>query len=564
MASGEQGPEEYGHTDDGAGRLLAGRYRVTARLGRGGMGVVWRAVDEVLGREVAVKELRTYTDAAGPELSELRLRMQREARAAARVRHPGVVAVHDVTEVDGRPLIVMELIDGPSLDGVLRERGTLDPYEAARIGAAVTDALAAAHRAGVLHRDVKPGNILLDPSGRVVLTDFGIATMDDPGDGSATRLTRSGELVGSLDYLAPERAQGAAPGPPADVWAVGATLYAAVEGAAPFRRTSTYSTLTAIVSEPLPEPHRAGPLAPVLRRLMDKRPDARPDAEEAREALRQVAEARTRDMPTATLRRTPPRAPEPTQRTAPGVPMAPSHAEGTAPRTGAPTGPPPAPAPGAPTGPMSTATGSPRRRGRALLAAGAVAVVLAAAGVTAALVPDQGAPKTAPAASRSDAATTKRAGTGWSTQPKKSHGHGGESAGPGGTTSGAGHAEPSARASASAPDGQSDSPAPTGSSGPASTPAAACRAVGGGTYDCQVWRTAKSYTASGTEAGTLNAGTDYFYCQAKLDRRETYGRWTNVWWAKTDDDSGNTGVYVSDVYLKGGNNDEPVPGLPVC
>ncbi|NUS79468.1 MAG: serine/threonine protein kinase, partial [Streptomyces sp.] len=175
MSSGDDGRTE------GTGRLLAGRYRVVAQLGRGGMGMVWRAVDEVLGREVAVKELRTYTDADGPELADLRLRMQREARAAARVRHPGVIAVHDVAEVDGRPLIVMELVDGPSLDDVLRDRGTLGPHEAAGIGAKVMDALAAAHRAGVLHRDVKPGNILLDRSGRVVLTDFGIATMDDPG-----------------------------------------------------------------------------------------------------------------------------------------------------------------------------------------------------------------------------------------------------------------------------------------------------------------------------------------------------------------------------------------------
>ncbi|GHJ42248.1 hypothetical protein Sm713_78570 [Streptomyces sp. TS71-3] len=198
-----------------------GRRRVAGQLGRGGMGVVWRAVDEVLGREVAVKELRTYTDAAAGELSDLRVRMQREARAAARVRHTGVVAVHDIAEEDGRPLIVMELVDGPSLDDVLRERGTLGPGEAAAVGAEVLDALAAAHRAGVLHRDVKPGNILLERSGRVVLTDFGIAAMDDPGDGSDTHLTRSGELVGSLDYLAPERAQGRAPGPASDVWAVG-------------------------------------------------------------------------------------------------------------------------------------------------------------------------------------------------------------------------------------------------------------------------------------------------------------------------------------------------------
>ncbi|MGK5693881.1 protein kinase domain-containing protein, partial [Streptomyces sp. URMC 128] len=313
---------EYGRQADGTGRLLAGRYRVTAQLGRGGMGVVWKAVDEVLGREVAVKELRTYTDTAGPELAALRLRMQREARAAARVRHPGVIAVHDIAEVDGRPLIVMELVDGPSLDDVLRERGTLDAREAAGIGAKVMDALAAAHRAGVLHRDVKPGNILLDRSGRVVLTDFGIATMDDPGDGSATHLTRSGELVGSLDYLAPERAQGADPGPASDVWALGATLYAAVEGTSPFRRTSTFSTLTAIVTEPLPEPRRAGPLAPVLQQMMDKRPEGRPEAEQARETLQAVADMGGADTPTSSLRGPVP-APSPRPETERGVPSVP-------------------------------------------------------------------------------------------------------------------------------------------------------------------------------------------------------------------------------------------------
>ncbi|MEX0168889.1 protein kinase domain-containing protein, partial [Streptomyces sp. LMG1-1-1.1] len=278
MSSGENG-------------RLAGRYRIVRQLGRGGMGVVWRAVDEVLGREVAVKELRTYTDAAAPELADLQLRMTREARAAARVRHPGVVAVHDVTEHEGRPVIVMELVDGPSLDDVLGERGTVDAAEAARIGASVLEALAAAHDVGVLHRDVKPGNILLDRSGRIVLTDFGIATMEDPGDGSATRLTRSGEIVGSLDFLAPERARGQDPGPASDVWAVGATLYAAVEGTSPFRRTSTWSTLAAIVTEPLPEPHRAGPLAPVLLRLLDKDPAARPTAREAARLLCAVAGA---------------------------------------------------------------------------------------------------------------------------------------------------------------------------------------------------------------------------------------------------------------------------------
>ncbi|MEU1409380.1 protein kinase [Streptomyces sp. NPDC005728] len=629
----------------GAGRLLAGRYRVVARLGRGGMGVVWRAVDEVLGREVAVKELRTYTDAAGPELSELRVRMQREARAAARVRHPGVVAVHDIAEVDGRPLIVMELVDGPSLDDVLRERGTMDPYETARIGAEVMDALAAAHRAGVLHRDVKPGNILLDRSGRVVLTDFGIATMDDPGDGSATHLTRSGELVGSLDYLAPERAQGADPGPASDVWALGATLYAAVEGSSPFRRTSTYSTLTAIVADPLPEPRRAGPLAPVLQRLLDKRPDGRPDAEEARELLRETAATRPPDSPTAALRAAPARGPEPTERSVPqrppgfgppamghGVP--PTHAvgeglpAGQASRThaagegsvagqptyavgqgsaaeegsrthavgqgsaaeegsrthavvsGSPGGQVPqaygrggagAPYAGAPTSPMGTPTAAPRRKGRALLAAVAVTVVLAVVGVTVALLNNKGESESdaAPAGSRTEAGATGRADTEWSAQPKPSGRGTGKSAAPSAKASRASGDQPSHRASASAPAKASSSPTrgggtPGGGTGGTTGAAPACQPIGGGKYNCQVWRAAKSYTASGAEAGVLDAGTNYFFCQTNLGRRETYGRWTNVWWARTDDDSGNTGVYVSDVYLKGGGNDEPVPGLPAC
>ncbi|MFH8787219.1 serine/threonine-protein kinase [Streptomyces roseoverticillatus] len=275
--------------DELIGKLLGGRYRVTATIGRGGMGVVARAVDELLNREVAVKVLRAFTDASATELADLRIRMQREAQAAARIRHGGVVTVHDVTEEQGLPVIVMELVDGPSLDDVLEERGALEPHEAAAIGAKLMDALDAAHRAGVLHRDVKPGNVLLEHGGRVVLTDFGIATMEAAGDDAMAKLTQSGQIIGSLDYLPPERAQGKEPGPASDIWSLGMTLYAAVEGTSPFRRTSVWSTLSAIVTEPLPAPQRAGALAPVLQALMAKEPEHRPAAGEARELLERVA-----------------------------------------------------------------------------------------------------------------------------------------------------------------------------------------------------------------------------------------------------------------------------------
>ncbi|MBD0743834.1 serine/threonine-protein kinase [Streptomyces sp. CBMA152] len=509
----------------GENNRLAGRYRLVEQLGRGGMGVVWRAVDEVLGREVAVKELRTYTDTSGPELGDLRLRMQREARAAARVRHPSVIAVHDVTEHDGRPVIVMELVEGPSLDGVLGERGTLDAREAAAIGARVLEALAAAHRVGVLHRDVKPGNILLERAGRVVLTDFGIAAMDDPGDGSATHLTRSGELVGSLDYLAPERAKGQEPGPASDVWALGATLYAAVEGSSPFRRTSTWSTLNAIVVEPLPEPVRAGPLAPVLRQLMHKDPAQRPDAETAARLLSAVAEGH---------------APAATQPLGgPAIPPREATVRDVLPHRPEGFGPVVAPQP----------TQSPKRgRARAMVAAGAAAVVLAGAGVTYAMVgtgDDKGAHQQAVGSASSPVpGSTADDGTGraWD-----------------------GGAHPST-ATSTRPSGKKEHKKSTAepSKKPSGSPTSACEPIGGGRYNCQVWRTAKTYRHDGGTAGTLRAGTNYFFCQTDLGRRETYGKWTNTYWAKTDDDNGNNNVYVSVVYLKGGTNNHPVPGLKIC
>nr|WP_221462830.1 serine/threonine-protein kinase [Streptomyces olivoverticillatus] len=365
------------------GKVLGGRYRVTAVIGRGGMGVVARAVDELLNREVAVKVLRAFTDATTPELLDLRTRMQREAQAAARIRHSGVVTVHDVTEEQGLPVIVMELVDGPSLDDVLAERGMLEPHEAAAIGAKLMDALDAAHRVGVLHRDVKPGNVLLEHGGRVVLTDFGIASMEASGDEAMTKLTQSGQLVGSLDYLPPERAQGREPGPASDIWSLGMTLYAAVEGTSPFRRTSVWSTLSAIITEPLPAPRRSGPLTPVLQALMAKEPEHRPTADQARAMLEQVAEGR------APAPAPPAPAPEPPQA---AVTPTPTQATTHAPPPGFGAAPPfhqPSPQPPQTGFPPPEAPARRRRRSRPLIAAAAALVVLAGGGITYALTGKQ-------------------------------------------------------------------------------------------------------------------------------------------------------------------------------
>ncbi|MFE7564017.1 serine/threonine-protein kinase [Kitasatospora sp. NPDC057500] len=271
-----------------AERLLAGRYELGERLGRGGMGTVWRARDRMLDREVAVKEL-TVSHLPEEELEILHARMKREASAAARIKHPGVITVHDVLEQDGRPWIVMELVDGRSLADVISQDGTLPPRAAAEVGGQVLAALHRGHQLGVLHRDVKPANVLLEHgTGRAVLLDFGIATYE----GSA-ELTRPGDLVGSPDYLAPERAQGERPGPASDLWGLGATLYAAVEGDSPFRRTSPLTTLAAVVGDPLPEPRRAGPLGPVLAALMAKDPADRPTADEAARMLAEVQAGHT-------------------------------------------------------------------------------------------------------------------------------------------------------------------------------------------------------------------------------------------------------------------------------
>ncbi|MFI6688611.1 serine/threonine-protein kinase [Streptomyces sp. NPDC050485] len=274
----------------GAGLLLAGRYRLGDAIGRGGMGKVWRAHDELLHRTVAVKELTAALYVSEADRVVLHARTQKEARAAARITHPGVVTVHDVLDHDSRPWIVMQYVDGPSLaDAVKAAEGhRIEAREAARIGLHVLGALRAAHSAGVLHRDVKPGNVLLASDGRVLLTDFGIAAIE--GD---VAITKTGELVGSIDYLAPERVQGAHPGPASDLWSLGATLYAAVQGESPFRRDSPISTMQAVVAEEPPAPDRAGPLAPVIVALLRKRPEERPSAEEAERMFLDAMEGRT-------------------------------------------------------------------------------------------------------------------------------------------------------------------------------------------------------------------------------------------------------------------------------
>ncbi|MGW5865991.1 serine/threonine-protein kinase [Streptomyces sp. NPDC055239] len=269
------------------GLLLAGRYRLGESIGRGGMGRVWRAHDEVLHRTVAVKELTAAQFVAEADRAVLFARTHAEARAAARINHPAVVTVHDVLEYDARPWIVMELVEGCSLADAVKDRGRIEPVEAARIGLWTLKALRAAHAAGVLHRDVKPGNVLLSNDGRILLTDFGIAAIE--GDST---ITRTGEVVGSVDYLAPERVSGANPGPASDLWALGATLYTAVEGNSPFRRTSPIGTMQAVVAEEPAPPEHAGALATVISAFLRKDPDTRPTAEVAELMLAEAAEGR--------------------------------------------------------------------------------------------------------------------------------------------------------------------------------------------------------------------------------------------------------------------------------
>ncbi|MFD6968414.1 serine/threonine-protein kinase [Streptomyces sp. NPDC059979] len=348
-------------------RLIAGRYRLDAKLGRGGMGVVWRATDQLLGRSVAVKEVSLDPALSADEALLQRERTLREARAAAQLKHPHIIVVHDIVEDRELPCIVMELVEGGSLADRLARTGPVDPVEAARIGIALLGALRTAHAAGVLHRDIKPANVLLEaPGGRAVLTDFGIAQV-----AGATTLTSTGAFVGSPEYTAPERMSAQTPvGPESDLWSLGALLCAAVSGATPFRRDSLGGVLHAVVFDEIRPPAACGPLLPVVRGLLERDPAERLGADQAEQMLRALADTAPPYTPTqrGTTRPTEPQpmpVPVATQTPAP-----------------APT---PAPTPVSAT-PTATATDRApgKRRPGASLIAGLLVAAIAGAGVSAA------------------------------------------------------------------------------------------------------------------------------------------------------------------------------------
>jgi serine/threonine protein kinase len=266
--------------------LIAGRYRLLEPVGSGGMGRVWLARDEMLDRDVAVKEFVPPDWMTDDEKTRLRDRTLREARSAGRLNHPHVVRVYDVVHAEGLPWIVMEYVPSRSLHQVINEDGPYSPVAAARIGLSVLDALSAAHRAGVLHRDVKPHNVLIGTDGRVVLTDFGLATFVDDGS-----VTGPGLVVGSPQYVSPERARDGASTVESDMWSLGATLYAAVEGRSPYARETAMATLMALATEPPDPPDKAGMLGPVLIGLLRHDPATRLTASEVERRLRMVVAA---------------------------------------------------------------------------------------------------------------------------------------------------------------------------------------------------------------------------------------------------------------------------------
>jgi len=263
------------------GRVIAGRYRLEAPIGRGAMGVVWRARDQLLDRDVAVKEVKIAETLTAQERANAYQRTLREAKTAARLNHPGVVTVYDVAEDGGRPWIVMQLVSARSLDQVLATSGPLSARRAAEVGLQLLSVLSVAHAAGVMHRDVKPSNVLLGRDDRAVLTDFGIATFQ--GD---SRLTQTGMVMGSPGFTAPERIRGEDASPASDLWSLGATLYAAVEGHGPYeQRGGVITVMSAVISEDAPPTPAAGALGPVIAALLRREPADRPDAAAASQMI---------------------------------------------------------------------------------------------------------------------------------------------------------------------------------------------------------------------------------------------------------------------------------------
>jgi eukaryotic-like serine/threonine-protein kinase len=295
---------------------IGGRYVLREELGRGAMGVVWRAHDSTLNRDVALKEIELPAAIDPAERDALTARVMREARAAARLSSPSAVTVFDVVEQDDRPWLVMELVGTETLEDRVNAAGPLDAISAARLGLSLVDALEAAHAAGIVHRDVKPANVMVAESGTAKLADFGIASLkDDP------KITATGLVLGSPSYMAPEQAHTQDSGPAADIWSLGATLYFAVEGRPPFDKGSALPTLTAVIEDEPPPARRAGPLAPLITALLAKDPTARPDHQAIRDALssvvdggaaRSVLEAPAPEEAEVTTRvdTAPPRAPE--------------------------------------------------------------------------------------------------------------------------------------------------------------------------------------------------------------------------------------------------------------
>ncbi|TDD79507.1 serine/threonine protein kinase [Actinomadura darangshiensis] len=275
-----------------SGDVITGRYRLDAEIGRGGMGIVWGAHDQSLERRVAMKRLQVPDDLAEEDRDALKGRFLREARAAAGLDHPSIINVHDVIEDDDGPWIVMQYVQGRSLEQIVRAGGPLPVARAAQVGLALLDALDCAHEAGILHRDVKPANVLIADDGRVVLTDFGIAAVSN-----ATAYTRTGGFVGTPVFMAPERFRTGTPGPPSDLWSLGATLYMAVEGHPPFQADELEVLIGRLLMGDDPAFVRSGALEPVLRGLLERDPGKRWDSRHATQGLKAVEDGRTPTRP---------------------------------------------------------------------------------------------------------------------------------------------------------------------------------------------------------------------------------------------------------------------------